>query len=93
MLIVTSATDHFGLYYGEILQAEGLPEYDTVDVATLTPEVLSHYTTVVLAQLQPSDGVVTALTNWVQAGRQSDRDAPGREAGAAARARDVDRAR
>src|SRR4051812_44747089 len=59
ILIVTSDSDHFGLYYDDILQAEGLPEHDRIDVSALTPDVLSQYTTVVLAHTatEPSAAV------------------------------------
>jgi hypothetical protein len=68
ILVVTSSADHFGLYYEDILHAEGLPEYDRIDVSSLAPEVLSRYTTVVLAQSAPNADAVRALTSWVQGG-------------------------
>jgi hypothetical protein len=71
ILVITDPADpadHFGQYYGEILQAEGLNEFETAEIGTLTPDLLANRAVVVLARTSPTDAQVTTLTNWVAAG-------------------------
>ena len=43
ILLVTSASNPFSSYYAEILRAEGLNEFDTADVSTLSSASLSAH--------------------------------------------------
>ena len=68
VLVVTNSGDPFSTYYAEILQGEGLNEFDVVDLGSLTAAQLSSHSVIVLAQTGLTDAQVTALTNWVQGG-------------------------
>ena len=59
LLVVTSTARPFGSYVGEILKNEGLNAYTTIDVAFLSPALLSGFDVVVLgdAVLNPGAGV------------------------------------
>lgn len=70
ILLVTKAGQAFTEYYSEILRAEGLNSFDTVEVGALTSGVLAQHDVVVLGDMALSDGQVTTLTNWVAAGGQ-----------------------
>ncbi len=58
LLVVTSTARPFGSYIGEILQNEGLNAFTTIDVAFLSPAVLSGFDVVVLGDVgaQPGTG-------------------------------------
>ena len=86
MLVVTSTARPFGLYVGEILRAEGLNAFTTIDVAFLSPALLSGFDVVVLGDTALSAAQVSTLTGWVERRRKPDRDAPRQAAGRAARA-------
>ena len=58
----------FSSYVGQILQAEGLNGFTSVDIASLSPSLLSSFSVVVLGEtpLTPTD--VSTLTSWVNGG-------------------------
>ena len=66
ILIVTEPSDPFGQYYAEILRAEGLNAFATVDLASVTS--LAGYDVVVLAARSLSPAQVTTFTDWVASG-------------------------
>ena len=68
MLVLTSSSNRFGLYLGEILRNEGLNAFTTLDVSQMSSSVLNSFRVVVLAETSLSTGQVTTLTNWVNAG-------------------------
>jgi hypothetical protein len=68
ILLVTSSTDPFTAYTGEILRAEGLNEFTTVDTTLLSPSLLNFFDTMVLGNVSLSASAVTAVTNWVTGG-------------------------
>jgi WD40 repeat protein len=68
ILVIDSTASLFGKYYAEILRTEGFNAFSVADVATVTPEVLSAYDLVILAEMSLSAGQVTMLTDWVNAG-------------------------
>lgn len=68
ILVVVNDSDPFGRYYAEILTAEGLNEFAVADLNALTPQTLSGYQVVVLAQTGLSDAQAAALSGWVQGG-------------------------
>jgi len=68
ILVVGSAGNPFGLYLGEILRNEGLDAFTTIDVAFLTPALLSGFDVVILGDTALTPAQVTALTGWVNGG-------------------------
>ena len=68
ILVVTSASNPFSSYYAEILRAEGLNEFDTADVSTLSSAALSGHDVVVLGQITLTSAQVSLLTSFVNAG-------------------------
>jgi hypothetical protein len=68
IVVFTNPGDPFSRYYAEILQAEGLNEFDLVDVADLSAASLADRAVVLLPASALTDQQVTALTAWVQAG-------------------------
>ncbi len=68
ILLVTSSSDPFTSYTGEILRGEGLNEFTTVDASLLSPALLNYFDVVVLGNVGLSGSAVTAITGWVTAG-------------------------
>ena len=68
VLVVANAGDPFSRYYAEILRAEGLNEFDVVDLDSVTAQTLAAHRVVVLAQNGLSDAQASLLTGWVQNG-------------------------
>lgn len=66
LLLVTSGG--FSGYYAEILRAEGLNLFDSVDLSALSPELLAGYDAVLLAQAALTATHASILTDWVNAG-------------------------
>jgi hypothetical protein len=67
ILLVTSSTDPFSAYDGEILRNEGFDDFAVADVSTMTDHLAGH-DTVVLARASLTQDQVDALTAWVRAG-------------------------
>jgi hypothetical protein len=68
VLVVANPGDPFSRYYAEILRAEGLNEFDVVDLSSLTSQALAAHRVVVLAQNGLTDAQASLLTSWVQGG-------------------------
>jgi fibronectin type 3 domain-containing protein len=68
VLVVGSTANPFGLYLGEILRAEGLNAFTTIDVAFVSPALLAQFDVVVLGNVTLTSAQVTALTGWVSNG-------------------------
>lgn len=68
ILVISSTTNPFGLYAAEILRAEGLNEFATMDISAVNASVLNNYDVVVLGEMTVTAPQVTFLTNWVNAG-------------------------
>ena len=68
VLVLTSSSNRFGLYLAEILRNEGLNAFTTLDVSQMSSTVLNNFPVVVLGETSLSNGQVTTLTNWVNAG-------------------------
>ena len=68
LLVVTSTAKPFGSYLGEILRNEGLNAFTTIDVAFLSPALLSGFDVVVLGEAPLNAAQVTTLTGWVNGG-------------------------
>ena len=68
ILLVNSSSNPFSKYYAEILRNEGLNEFSTVDVTSLTASSLSGRDVVIVANVGLSAAQVTALTTFVNNG-------------------------
>jgi hypothetical protein len=66
LLLVTSGG--FSSYYAEILRAEGLNLFDSVDGSALSAGLLSGYDAVLLGEAALTATQVSLLTDWVNAG-------------------------
>ena len=68
VLVVGSTANPFGSYLGEILRNEGLNAFTTIDVAFLSPALLSGFDVVLLGETPLTAGQVTTLDGWVNGG-------------------------
>jgi phosphodiesterase/alkaline phosphatase D-like protein len=68
VLLVQSTANPFSTYYAEILRNEGLNLFDTADLASVTPALLSGYDTVLLGETPLTAAQVTTFVNYVSAG-------------------------
>src|SRR6476660_4210052 len=68
ILVISTSTNPFSLYAAEILRAEGLNEFATMDISAGTASILNTYDVVVLGEMAVTAPQVTLLTNWVNAG-------------------------
>jgi chitodextrinase len=68
MLVVTSSTNDFTLYTGQILKAEGLNDYTSIDVSLLSPSFLTPFRVIVLGDTALTPAQVTTLSDWVNSG-------------------------
>jgi hypothetical protein len=68
MLVVGSVGNPFASYLGEILRAEGLNAFTTIDVTFLSPALLLQFDVVVLGNTPLTPAQVSALSTWVDAG-------------------------
>lgn len=68
ILVISSAANPFGRYYAEILRAEGLNEFATMDIAAVSPAVLNEYDVVLLGEMAVSPTEAAMFTDWVNAG-------------------------
>jgi predicted phage tail protein len=68
ILVVGATTNPFTVFTSQILRAEGVNEFDTLDISFLTPFVLGTYNVVVLGDMPLTGAQVTMITNWVNGG-------------------------
>lgn len=68
ILVISSHTNPFTSYIGELLRAEGLNEFAVKDITTITPGVLTHYDVVLLGEMKVDDEQVKMLSGWVHNG-------------------------
>jgi hypothetical protein len=68
VLLLTSASNPFTSYLGEVLRAEGITEYTPVDVSSFSAGLLSGFDVVVLGDMSLSMNQVNTLTSWVTGG-------------------------
>jgi Concanavalin A-like lectin/glucanases superfamily/Bacterial Ig-like domain/Bacterial Ig domain len=68
VLVLTSSARPFTKYIGEILQAEGLNSFTSLDVSRLSPSLLGSFSVVVLGETPLTPTEVTTLSDWVNAG-------------------------
>ncbi|PTX45345.1 uncharacterized protein DUF4082, partial [Christiangramia gaetbulicola] len=68
ILVLTSSVNPFSSYTSEILLAEGLNEFTTLDISGLSPEIANNYDVVIVGDIPINTTQVGILTNWVEAG-------------------------
>ena len=68
ILVITSAANPFSGYYAEILRAEGLNAFTTIDISQVTDATLAAHDVVILGEIALTTAQVTSLTNWVNNG-------------------------
>ncbi|MGB7979561.1 MAG: DUF4082 domain-containing protein [Candidatus Nanopelagicales bacterium] len=68
ILIVTESSDPFSQYYAEILRAEGLNAFTTVNLSEVTASSLTGFDVVVLAARSLSPSQVTTFSAWTSGG-------------------------
>ena len=68
ILVVKSSAHPYSGYVEEILRAEGLNGFQSVDVNGVTPELLAGYDVVVLGDVPVTAGQASTLSGWVSAG-------------------------
>ncbi len=68
ILVVGSSANPFSSYSRELLQAEGLDEYETLDVSQLSATAIDGFDVIVLGQVPLTASQVALLTTWVQDG-------------------------
>ncbi|MBA3288192.1 MAG: Ig-like domain-containing protein, partial [Acidimicrobiia bacterium] len=68
LLVVTSTAKPFGFYLGEILRSEGLNSFTTIDVAFVSPALLSSFDVVLLGDATLNASQISTLTGWVNGG-------------------------
>jgi hypothetical protein len=68
ILVISSTTNPFSSYYGEILLAEGVNYYTVQDISTVTSSVLSAYDVAILGDMSLTSSQASMLSTWVNAG-------------------------
>ncbi len=68
ILVVSSATNPFTVYYAEILRGEGLNEFAVVDINAVTATTLTTYDVVIIGEQSLTPAQVTMFSDWVTAG-------------------------
>ena len=69
ILVVTPATsDELRNYVPEMMRGEGLNDFATASVSSLSPALLASYDVVVLSRTPLSDAQAAMLSDWVSAG-------------------------
>jgi hypothetical protein len=70
LLVVNGAyaANPFGPYLGEILRAEGLNEFDTLDISALTSADLTQHNLTILAETTLTSGQAQLISNYVAGG-------------------------
>jgi hypothetical protein len=68
ILVISSVTNPYARYLGEILLAEGLNEYTTKDISAVTSSTLSGYDLVILGDMALTSQQASMLSSWVSSG-------------------------
>ena len=68
ILVISSTSNPFTRYYGEILRAEGMNEFLVQDISGVTASTLAAYDVVILGDISLTSAQVSMLTNWVNGG-------------------------
>ena len=65
VLLLTQDTNRISYYLGEILLTEGLNQFAIRDISTLSSNLLTNFTVVVIGNISLTSPQVTTLSNWV----------------------------
>ncbi len=68
ILLVTKPGRAFNEYYSEILRAEGLNSFDTIEIGDMDNTVLTTHDIVLLGEMSLTNGEVATLEDWVDNG-------------------------
>jgi hypothetical protein len=68
ILVLTSGSNQFSAYTGEILRYEGLEDFTAVDTSSLSPSLLDQFDVVIVGNVSLSASQVSTLTSWVNGG-------------------------
>jgi hypothetical protein len=68
LVVVNSSVGSFGNYTGEILKAEGINEFEMIELAKVNGSLLASFDTVILTSMSLSADQVNLLENYVSAG-------------------------
>jgi Domain of unknown function (DUF4082)/Bacterial Ig-like domain/Bacterial Ig domain/PA14 domain/Secretion system C-terminal sorting domain len=68
ILIISNASNPFSRYAVEILRAEGLNEFDAIDITAITPSLLTSYDVIILGSMPLSPTDVSMFSDWVNNG-------------------------
>jgi hypothetical protein len=68
ILVISSESNPFSRYYGEILLAEGFNSFYMEDISAVSAATLSNYEVVILGAVPITASQVAMITNWVTAG-------------------------
>ncbi len=65
ILVITKAANPINSYYAEILRAEGLNEFATARLSTVTAASLLNYKVVILGEMTLTSAQATMISGWV----------------------------
>lgn len=68
VLIVTSGALPFSTYYSEILRAEGIGSFESVDISHVTAELLDRFNLALLGEMPLSEAQAAMFSRWVDTG-------------------------
>lgn len=68
VLIVHSGALPFSKYYSEILRAEGIGSFESVDLSHITAELLGRFNLVLLGEIPLSEAQAAMFSRWVYTG-------------------------
>ena len=68
ILVIADRSNKFTRYYAEILRAEGLNAFATLDLESVDASVLAEYDVAILGEMPLSGAQVAMLEDWVNAG-------------------------
>jgi hypothetical protein len=66
--LVTSSSNPYSKYLAEVLRSEGLNEFKTIDISTLSGSTLEAYDVVLLGDISVTSTQASTLSTWVDAG-------------------------
>lgn len=68
ILLITNQVNPFTTFFTEILKAEGLNEFDIIELSKINASLLKKYDVVILGEMPISDNQVNHFSNWVNNG-------------------------
>ncbi|MDW9615202.1 Ig-like domain-containing protein [Sinorhizobium meliloti] len=68
ILIITSASQPFTKYYSEILRAEGVGSFESIELSQITDQLLDRFSLSILGEMPLSETQVGMFSRWVQRG-------------------------